>query len=53
MMVSGGADFNVRGWDLRTGTPVFVLREHTNVVWNVQRYQNTLLSSGFDGAINV
>lgn len=53
LLLTGGADNAVRGWDLRTGTPAFRIREHTNVVWNVQRYQNMMISSGFDGLVNV
>jgi WD40 repeat protein len=51
--VTGGRDGSIHGWDLRTNDRIFKGTVHNDMVWAVQMYQNTLLSSGFDGLVNV
>jgi len=54
LLVSGGRDLKVKGWDLVSGTNLFTLSgDHRIMVTSVQFKDDYLISASLDGTYSV
>lgn len=53
LLIAGGQDGTVRGWDYVTGEPKFVLRGHFSDIRTLAFAGNRIVSGSVDGQINV
>ena len=51
--MTGSRDKTVRVWDIMTGRSLYVLRKHTEMIWNLHFNDHRLITSSFDQSLLV